>query len=186
MGSKKETAPQCGISITGDNCGIVAGGNVIIHQGLLPAPKERPVVPVTEEHISEEQRVVLQKLVDDVVNLEAVARKMPKNYATVWKSLNRHCQASSYKLIRREDYPKAEKYLRAWIGRLSSTKTARKKDENWRKRKLAFIHTNCKQYDLEPRMREYMLQKFNAASLKELSDDDLTKVYNVVNRWKNA
>ena len=83
MGSKKETAPQCGISITGDNSGIVAGGNVIIHQGLLPAPKERPVVPVTEEHISEEQRVVLQKLVDDVVNLEAVARKMPKNYATV-------------------------------------------------------------------------------------------------------
>lgn len=186
MGSKKTDKPDFNISIAGDNSGIVAGRDVIINQAQQPRQKVRAVVAVTEEHLSDQQRFDIKRLVDDIVKLEASVRQKPKGYPAVWNSLKARFRVSEYKLIPRCDYQEAEKYLRSWIGRLSSMKTAPKKDVNWRKRKLAFIHTNCKKYDLEPKMREFINHKFGAVSLAQLTDDDLIAVYNAVSRWKAA
>lgn len=186
MSNRKLDMPEPSISITGGNSGIVAGHDVIINQSPLPPQKVRAVVPVTEEHISNEQRAELQRLVREVVDLETKVKRSPKSYSAVWGSLNAKFKVSEYKLIARGDFPKAEKYLREWIGRLSNTKTAQRKDGDWRKRKLAFIHTNCKQLDLELKMREFIHRRFNAISLTELTDEDLKSVYNAVARWKKG
>lgn len=186
MSRKNMDMSEPGIAIGGDNSGIVAGRDVIINQSPPPPQKVRAVVPVTEEHISNEQRAELQRLVREIVELETKVKRNPKSYAAVWGSLNAKLKVSEYKLIARDDFPKAEKYLREWIGRLSNTKTAQRKDGDWRKRKLAFIHTNCKLFGLEPKMRDFIQRKFNATSLSELSDADLVPVYNAVSRWKKG
>ena len=145
MSRKNMDMSEPGIAIGGDNSGIVAGRDVIINQSPPPPQKVRAVVPVTEEHISNEQRAELQRLVREIVELETKVKRNPKSYAAVWGSLNAKLKVSEYKLIARDDFPKAEKYLREWIGRLSNTKTAQRKDGDWRKRKLPLsIQTvNC-------------------------------------------
>ena len=184
MSRKNMDTSEPSVAIAGDNSGIVAGRDVIINQSPPPPQKVRAVVPVTEEHISNEQRSELQRLVREIVELETKVKRSPKSYSAVWGSLNARLKVSEYKLRARDDFPRAEKYLREWIGRLSNTKTAQRKDGDWRKRKLAFIHTNCKQLDLELKMREFIQRKFNSSSLTELSDTDLVSVYNAVARWK--
>ena len=181
-----QTLDSLSVSNAGDNFGIIAGRDVIINQELSRPPKVKAVVPVGPEHITNEQRVLLKNLVADVVRLESIARREPKSFASVWSSLNKKCKASEYKLILRKDFPKAEKYLREWIGRLSSTKTAQRKDVDWRKRKYNYIHTNCKQFGLGPKMREFIRQRFqtDSQSLTELDNEQLTVVYNAVARWK--
>lgn len=172
------------ISNTGVNNGIIAGGDVFINQSPPPAPKA--YVPVGPEHLTNEQRMILKKLVDEIVEMEAIAKKKPKNYGPVWKSVNTLCHASEYKLILQTDFPKAEKYLRMWLGRLSSSKTAQKKDPNWRKRRYSFIHTNCKQFGLEEKMRSFILRNYGVESLKDLSDAELTATYQAISRWKKS
>lgn len=170
----------------------VAGGDIInnvinIHQAP-PSPPSKPRVVVNPgpEHISEAQRVKLQALVDDVVRLESIARREPKTHQSVWGALNKRMKASSYKLIMAAEYGRAEKFLREWIGRLSSTKSAAKKDPDWRKRKYSYIFANVKQLDKTKALDDLLQDRYGAASVKDITDEELTAVYQSVAGWKKA
>jgi len=130
-----------------------------------------------KEHISESQKATLKELVNKVEELEQKFRRTPASYRSIYASLNSHCGVTSYSLIPLEKYEKAEKYLRQWIGRLSSQKRAGADDEV-RKRKYAYIKINT-QSD-ESWLRTYLANRFNATSLTELDDDQLLKTYRAV------
>lgn len=173
------------------------GGNVIHgdfhnHGALIiqaaPAQKQKVKVVVSTgpEHVSEEQKVKLKELVTEVVRLESLLRREPKSFASVWAAVNGKLRVSSYKLMLGADYPKAEKYLREWIGRLSSAKSAPKKDANWRNRKYSYIFTNAKQLGAEAMLRERLQERYGSDSMKDLSDEHLEAVYQLVAGWKKT
>lgn len=174
------------VSIGGNTSGChIAGGDIHYHiHAERVVHRHKVVIHPGPEHIGDEQRARLKSLVDEVVQLESAIKRYPKTYASVWKALNAKVKASSYHLILAEHYPAAEKFLRAWIGRLSSAKSAPTKAPDWRKRKYAFIHTNTKQLGADGRLETLLSEKYGAASLKELSDADLAAVYQAVAWWK--
>lgn len=163
-----------------------------IHDGanvtLINTPKYQTKVTAEvkpgEEHITEEQAALLMRLVKEIVELETLAGKRnPKSHQAVWSSLNAHCGVSRYRLISVGTYPKAELYLRQWLGRLSRLKSAPKNDTEWRKRKYAYIKINTQH--LQDWLQSYLLERFDVTTLSELTDDDLQKVYNAVSSKKS-
>lgn len=140
-------------------------------------------VKAGNEHLTDEQKAHLRRLVDEIVDMETKYRtaKSAKSHVAVWSSLNKHLKVTSYHLIPLEKYEKATKYLQQWIGRLNSLKKVPKTDnQNWRKRQYSYIHTNIKKLNLDEWYRDYLNDKFNTNSSKNLNDDDLKKMYQAV------
>lgn len=168
---------------TGNVVTLVTGNGSTVNNISTPKHVTRTIAKVEPgvKHITDSQRVVLQGLVDDIVELEKKVRKSPKGYQSVWRSLNSHCHASQYMLITIENYDKAEKYLRQWIGRLNSSASASVADnDTWRKRRYAYIKINTSTKSDEEWLLVYLQKNFNVASLADISDDDLEKIYRMV------
>ena len=174
----------------GENHGgqqIVANDQLHLH--LLPAtprPKIKVVVQPGPDCIGDAEKAKLKELVAEVVRLEALTRRTPRSFNSVWVGTNAKAKASSYHLITRANYPKAEKFLREWIGRLSSAKSAHVKDANWRNRKYSYIFTNAKQLGAYAALRARLHERYGSESMKDLSDDDLEAVYRLVAEWKKV
>lgn len=131
------------------------------------------------EHITEEQAAKLTELVSTIVELEKKVRKTPKTHRAIWAAVNSHCHVTRYRLIPLALYAKAEKYLRTWIGRLNSQASAPIVDnDEWRKRKYAYIKINTKNNELW--LHGYMSKRFGTTSLRDLSDEELDKTYRAV------
>jgi hypothetical protein len=175
------------VEISGDH-NQVAGGNIINihHAPASSAPKVKVVIQPGPNHVSDEQKSQLKALVADVVKLEAIARRQPKGFGAVWNALTKRMRATSYHLIKASDYQAAEQFLRKWIGRLSSTKTAAKKDPDWRKRKYSYIFTNVKQLDREKDLADHLAERYQATSARDITDEQLVAVYQTVAGWKRA
>lgn len=182
---KAEQASQPLVHIeNGNQSGIVnaiSGGVVNIGNQVNKVKAE---VKPNDEHINDEQAFVLSRLVDEIVEMEKLVRKKPKSHVAVRSALNAHCRVPSYRLIPIEKYDKAEKYLRMWMGRLNSAKSAPKKDNNqWRNRRYAYIKINTK--ETPEWLDNYLHKNFNADSLTELDDKQLDKVYRAVSSKKS-
>jgi len=172
------------VSVNGDG-NIVGNGNIMVKTEKIV---HRPRVTVTPGIgcITSEQGAILYRLVHEIGALEAIARKKPQHFGSIWGAVNTLCGVSAYKEIPSEKFSKAEKYLRQWLGRLSSTKTAKKSDPGWRRRKLAYIHTNVKQLNCDDKLRALLRDRYGVESLTEISDDDLSAVYSTVASWKQT
>lgn len=162
--------------IVNGNVSAIGNGNVIVHTNRITQKKEYILTP-GDEHISEEQAAKLKELVHNIAELEKLTKNQPKPIQAIWYSLNKHCNVSTYRAIKYEDYEKAIKYLRSWSGRLNSTSTARKKNPDWRNKRYAAIYTICKNYNLTDRRLVYMEKKFGTQHLSHLNDQDLDVVY---------
>lgn len=173
-------------SVVGDT--VAVGDNNIIHVHQAPArPRVIAKVEPGDEHISDAQAAKLHELVSQIVDLEAKLKKRPTTFKAVWIGLNSHCKVPSYRLIPLRSYPKAEKYLRTWIGRITSAASAPKKaGPDWRKRQYAYIFTNVKQLGLSDRLNAMLAEDFGVASVSDLQDAALRKVYQRVAGWKRA
>lgn len=173
-----------GAGNNGNVIGVVSGGTV--HQVHTQRHVQKTVAEVKpgDEHISDEQASALHTLVDAVVETENRLKQKPRGHRAVWGALNAHCGVPAYRLIRAEDFGKAQQYLHQWIGRLSSMPSAPVKDgDAWRKRKYAYIKINSK---ADPAaVDRYIAKNFKASSLTELDNDQLEKVYRYVASRKN-
>jgi transcriptional regulator with XRE-family HTH domain len=137
------------------------------------------------EHVSESQAARLTGLVKQVVEHEEKLRRQPRTYRSVWAALNAHCGVTRYRLIPASDFPKAEKYLLQWIGRLNSMASAPVADNDaWRKRKFAYIKINTK--DDEAWLARYIAKNYQAESIADLTDTQLDRVYQAVARRKRS
>lgn len=167
-----------GIGFVGD------GANVTINHN--PRTTIKAETKPGEEHISLPQRSILHKLVDDVVEKEALLKKQPKTHRAVWAALNRHCGVNTYTLIAHTDFEKARKYLHMWLGRLNAAPSASVKDgEAWRKSRYQYIKINAKNPDDAQALSAYIARKYKATSIKDLSNDELEETYRYVAGRRN-
>lgn len=178
------------VEVEGSVTGQVAGGDIhnygpVIFHGPMTI-KQKVVLQPGPEHIDQKKASTLKLLVTEIVRLERLVKRAPKSYAAVWTALTARCRVTSYHLILDADYPKAEKFLREWIGRLSSAKSAHLKDGNWRNRKFSYIFANVKQLDADAILRAQLLERYGSESMKDLTDDELEAVYRLVAGWKKA
>lgn len=180
----KANTPEQSISVnSGSSANVVqfaqSGANIkfgdTVHTQKHTTKVTAEVKPCVD-HISETQAAALHRLVKEVVDLESKYRQNPASFKSVWAALNSHCGVTRYRLIPNNYYDKAEKYLRQWIGRLSSQKRAIGDDET-RKRKYAYIKINTQS---DSAWLATYLNRFNATSLTELDDEQLLKTYRAV------
>lgn len=164
---------------TGNVVHFMNGGTVNMITTPKHVTKTTAKVEPGDKHISENQAAKLTALVNEIVDLEAKLKKTPKGYRSVWGSLNAHCGVTRYLLIAAEDFDKAEKYLRQWIGRLNSMASAPVADNDaWRKRRYAYIKINTK--DDGEWLAAYLRKTFKADSIAGLNDDELDRAYRAV------
>lgn len=146
-GIRSETEENKSEKTSIQNSNVIYGDKGIINSGTINniktekyTTKTKAVVQPTEIHISEHTARTLQDLVKEIVELEQKLKNNPKSFQAVWASLNKYCRVSTYRLIPVEKTDKAITYLRKWIGRLSSSKSAPKKVGNeWRTKKYSYI-----------------------------------------------
>ena len=129
------------------------------------------------ENITDEQASIIQGLVREIAEIEAVVKKEPNSFQAIWIGLNSHMKVANYRMILLEDFERAIKYLRMWKGRLNAAPSAKKKNKTWRNTRLSAIHATAKNFALEPQMRAYIMKKFKASSLTELTDEELDATY---------
>ncbi|STZ07184.1 Helix-turn-helix domain [Moraxella caprae] len=172
-------------NIQGGVSGVLAGAGSTVHQVNTQKHITKTVAEVKPgiEHITDEQRANLKRLVDEVVELEQKYRtaQSAKGHQAVWASLNKKMKVPKYSLIPLDKYETARKHLQSWIGRLSDTKTAKKTDTDAvRKRQYAYIHTNIKKLGLDDWYRNYLQERHGVTSSTELDDVRLKQAYQAV------
>lgn len=186
--AEKAVAPSA-VSFGGANNGNVIGlvqNGATVKQIHTHRHVEKTVAEVKpgELHISDEQAAALHALVDKVAETELRLKAKPRGHRSIWAALNAHCGVPQYRLIKAEDFAKAQKYLHQWIGRLDSMASAPVKDgDAWRKRKYAYIKINSK--DDPDAVARYIARNFKATSLTELDNNQLEQVYRYVASRKN-
>lgn len=181
--SLQPPAPSSPITISGDG-NVIGNGNIIVNT-VTYRPKIRLEYHSDERHITPEQAATLKRLVGEIVETELYLKRRPKSYGVVYSALNQHFRVPTYLLIAREDYALAERYLRSWLGRLSSTRSAPKKDPHWRERRRKYIFANTKGF-LDERRRIYMIQHFGTDHLTSLDDQQIEQLYRAVASWKRC
>ena len=170
----------------GNTIGLVQGGTINQVTTQNHVTKTIADVQPGETHITDEQAATLMVLVSEIAALEEKLKAKPKGHRAVWGALNAHCGVPKYRLIKREDFPHARKYLDQWMGRLNSMATAPVKDgDAWRKRKYAYIKINSNDEVSAAAVKAYIQRNFGAVSLTELSNDDLEKTYRYIASRKN-
>lgn len=172
-------------NIQGSVSGVIAGAGSTVHQVNTQKHITKTTAEVKPgiEHITDEQRASLKRLVDEIVELESKYRtaQSAKGHQTVWLSLNKKMKVPKYSLIPLDKYEVARKYLQSWIGRLSDTKTAKKTDTDAvRKRQYAYIHTNLQKLGLEDWYRNYLQERHGVTSSTELDNVRLKQAYQAV------
>lgn len=181
-GKKRKPDDPQGINVKGDG-NIIGNNNTYVRTEKLTHNVTAEVRP-GEEHITEEQAAAIKRMVNQIVELEAVTKRNPKSHQAVYGALNNRFKVTRYRLHKREKWPEIESYLRQWIGRLSSTASAKRSAPDWRKSKYSYIKINVRQLGLEDKLNELLLSRYGVASIKDLSDDDLEVVYRTVAGWK--
>lgn len=173
-------------SSKGHSISIKGHGNVVAGRDVhITVERPQPVIQVVKVqpspgvlHIDERQAARIKELVQTVYETEAKLKQKPKDMRGVWTSLNKAMHVPSYRLIALADYPKAEKYLLTWVGRLHSMKSAPILDgDNWRKRHYAYIHANCKSCEEKAKLQDYLKRNFGGQGLSSLANDELEQVY---------
>lgn len=134
-----------------------------------------------EKHINEAQRTVLLDLVNKIVEKEQEVKRKPKTHRAVWSSLNAYCKVPTYKLIAKDDFEKAQMFLRKWLGNLSNTATAKRNNptDHTNKQK-AEIHLKVKELGLQDWYIDTLKKKFNATSSTELDTVELQSLLTTV------
>lgn len=134
-----------------------------------------------EKHINSEQKAVLLDLVNRIVAKEQEVKRKPKTHRAVWSSLNKHCAVPKYNLILKENFEKAEGYLRKWLGTLNNTPAAKHQNPTMTRNKhYAEIQIKIKEFNLETWYRDTLKAKFGVGSSTELDDVELKQLLDIV------
>ena len=168
-------------TVSGNVVGMVQSGGVV-HQIQTQKHVSRTIAEVKpgDAHISDAQAGVLHGLVNKIVEKEALLKKTPRTHRSVWSALNSHCGVSAYRLIASNDFEHARKYLDKWMGRLGSMATAPVLDDEWRKRRYAYIKINAKAPADQLALEKYLAKNFQVSSLTELDNNQLDDAYRYV------
>lgn len=173
---------------------IRGGTNIIGNQGsvtvhTVPARRARTIVHQQDPaiHISQEQQLALQELRNEWVLLHNKLKKSELDYGVALKRMNTAAGATACALIRQDRYEDAVKLAKKEMVILSNMKSAPRKDDEWRTKKIGAIKARCKnQFGGVDVYKPYIKKNFDAASLADLATDELQKTYAYVMAKKAA
>lgn len=152
---------------------VVGNGNVVLVVGS--AANDAP--------INGQAKADLDDLVNEVVFHESLKRGKPYRKGSVWMAVRKALNLSPRLL--EADRERIERYLRGWLGRAAAVGAdeAAGHDEKWRKRRVARVLSTCKELDRQRQLEQLLAQRYGAAVLIELSDDQLDEVFRMVSSW---
>jgi hypothetical protein len=173
----EDDPPREAVNVRGNN-NIVGNGNAIViteRHVTVTRAEPRPGV----EHITEDQVRRLHDLKDEIVRLEALTKRNPASHQRVWATFNKKMGIGSMRMLPKGKFAAGEKFLAAWVGRLTASRTAeRDLTSEVAKRKLAYVRTNMKKLDCEERVRTYMEKNFGVRSTTQLENlEQIKRVY---------
>lgn len=123
------------------------------------------------EHITENQVAKLHALKDEIIKLEALAKRDPATPQRVWAALNKKMKVGAMRMIPASKFKAAETFMLTWLGQLADRPAVQKKaPDAVAKRRIAYIQTNMKKLGCEIRVRNYMEKHFGVRSLTDLPD----------------
>jgi hypothetical protein len=159
-----------GVAITGNHGDGNGIGNTIIKtERVITRTVAKPQPGI--EHITEDQVAKLHALKDEIIKLEALAKRDPATPQRVWAALNRKMGVGAMRMIPASKFKAAEKFMLVWLGQLTDRPAVQKKaPDAVAKRRIAYIQTNMKKLDCENRVRDYMGKHFGVRSLTDLPD----------------
>ncbi|MBI4642203.1 MAG: hypothetical protein HY743_00320, partial [Deltaproteobacteria bacterium] len=172
---RKQPGPVVSQTAIG-NGNVQVNGDAIITQTLV-----RQVVAEVKpgtEHITDEHASELLTRIHELVDLHNRVKRSQVTPQHYWLRLNRYCKVPKYRLIKAIDYQKALAWCRKQLAILRNTKTAQKKDPNWRASKIRYIQTNLRKLSLETPYRQYLANTFGKLSTSVLDDQELQNAYN--------
>lgn len=164
---------------------IHGGMNFIGNQGPVTvhaAPERKPRTVVYQHdpliHIAQEQQLALQELRNEWVALHNKLKKTELDYGAALKRMNKAAGATACALIRKDRYENAATYAKQQMAILSNMKSAPRKDDSWRTKRIGAIKARCKnQFGGVDVYKPYIKKNFGADSLTELATDELQKTY---------
>lgn len=172
---------------------IRGGTNVIGNQGSVSVfhvqrpPTIRRIVLPTEAHITQEQAAQLQTLKSEWVMLHDALKAKPLGHGVAWRRINAAGGAPSYREIRKDRFADAVAFVKREMAILRNMKSAPRKDDEWRTKKIGAIKARCKnQFGGVDVYKPYIKKSFGAASLADLATDELQKTYAYVMAKKPA
>lgn len=156
-----------------------AAGRDIHNHHYAGAPRSPRVTVVPGDGvISEEQKVALTALRDEWITLHASVKRRPLSHGAAWARINKAAGATSYHLIKAENFDAAVAYVRRQIAILRNMASAPRKDDAWRAKRIGAIKARCKnQLGDEYAYGQYIRRRFGVASLADLSSDQLQQTY---------
>lgn len=168
------------ININGDgtSAGQIAGGD--IHNHTYTKAPRGPRVTVTPGAgvISDEEKVALTTLRDEWITLHNAIKKRPLGYGAAWKRINDAAGATSYHLIKSENYDLAVDFVRKQMALLRNMASAPAKDKKWRASRISAIKLRSKNQLGDPdAYKAYIRKNFGAESLADLATDQLQRTY---------
>lgn len=155
-----------------------AGRDIVNHFHARPPRAPRVTVVPGDGVITEEQKVALRALLDEWLALHAAIKKKPLGHAAAWARINRAAGATSYHLIKPENYDAAVTYVKRQMARLRNMASAPAKDKKWRASRIRAIKLRCANQLGDPdAYKPYIRRNFAADSLSALANDDLQRTY---------
>ncbi len=174
-------------NIKGNNNVQVGGnfyGNVIQTNKVI---NRTEVIHNSEEHITPQQQYEIKALIDKLVDMLSSANKdnVPRLYSREWATFKKQFKVPSYKVLPKEDYEKAIKWLKKRTAYLGAPKQRKNNPVDWRKGRYTAINTRASKLGMSREQRlmyatEVLGLKSNLQSLKDLSDTRLNKLYNKI------
>lgn len=164
-----------------------AGRDIHNHHYSSPPRAPRVTVVPGDGVISEEQKVALTALRDEWITLHASIKRRPLSHGAAWARINKAAGATSYHLIKAENFDAALAYVRRQIAILRGTASAPKKDAAWRAKRIGSIKLHCRnRLGDEYAYGQYIRRRFGVGSLADLSSDQLQQTYAYVMGKKRA
>lgn len=176
------------LSIAGShNVGVVGDHNQVNVLTVQKPPAVRRVIQRTDEHITQAQGVELHALKDEWAALHSAIKKKPFSHGAAWKDINKAGGANTYREIRKDRFADAVAFVKKEMAILRNMKSAPRKDDGWRTKKIGAIKARCKnQFGRVDVYKPYIKKNFGAVSLVDLATDELQQTYAYVMAKKTA
>lgn len=169
-------APRVGNVVYINGAGNVVAGRDVLN--VQKPPVIRNVIQPGPEHIDEVQRRALSDLRIEWMTLHNALKRQKLTDAAAWARINRAAGSTSYHLIKREAYEAVLQYIRREMAMLRGMKSAPRKDDGWRAKRIGAIKARCiNQLGNATAYGAYIKKNFGADSLTQLATDELQKTY---------
>ncbi len=158
--------------IKGDNNIIVNGDkNTVMQSPVFKNSKVVNKINKPADSITEEQAFEIKKLIDKIVKNTALP------YPAVWGKFKNYVKVSEYKAMPISKYDSAIKYLKKW--QAATVRNLRSSDTTtYRKKRYTAIYARLKNLGItKDQFAISLKEKYSVTSLKDLSLEDLEKVY---------